>query len=154
MVREHIGAPELVLVSHSHWDHLADVPYIAKSPQPQQEVRLLRPRHARHPTRGASEDHRGAAGGRHARLPGDGRQRWALGVRHAGQRLLRAGGPGTPPRSRHGRRALQHRHPPLRTPAAARPGRPRCTARTCALASRPPDLRGPRRRNGRWVRSW
>lgn len=31
VVREHIGAPELVLVSHSHWDHLADVPYIAKS---------------------------------------------------------------------------------------------------------------------------
>ncbi|CAG6398924.1 L-ascorbate metabolism protein UlaG (Beta-lactamase superfamily) [Actinacidiphila cocklensis] len=31
LVREHIGAPELVLVSHSHWDHLSDVPYIAKS---------------------------------------------------------------------------------------------------------------------------
>jgi L-ascorbate metabolism protein UlaG (beta-lactamase superfamily) len=31
LVREHIGAPELVLVSHSHWDHIADVPYIAKS---------------------------------------------------------------------------------------------------------------------------
>ncbi|MFI1395933.1 MBL fold metallo-hydrolase [Streptomyces sp. NPDC020681] len=30
-VREHIGSPELVLVSHSHWDHIADVPYIAKS---------------------------------------------------------------------------------------------------------------------------
>lgn len=26
-----IGRPELVLVSHSHWDHLADVPYIAKT---------------------------------------------------------------------------------------------------------------------------
>lgn len=31
VVREHIGAPELVLVSHSHWDHLSDVPYIATS---------------------------------------------------------------------------------------------------------------------------
>jgi L-ascorbate metabolism protein UlaG (beta-lactamase superfamily) len=31
LVREHIGAPELVLVSHSHWDHIADVPYIAQS---------------------------------------------------------------------------------------------------------------------------
>ncbi|MFF2125861.1 MBL fold metallo-hydrolase [Streptomyces olivochromogenes] len=31
VVRERIGAPELVLVSHSHWDHVADVPYIAKS---------------------------------------------------------------------------------------------------------------------------
>lgn len=30
-VRTHIGRPELVLVSHSHWDHLADVPHIAKS---------------------------------------------------------------------------------------------------------------------------
>ncbi|MGX1884980.1 MBL fold metallo-hydrolase [Streptomyces sp. NPDC055287] len=31
VVREHIGRPEIVLVSHSHWDHLADVPYIARS---------------------------------------------------------------------------------------------------------------------------
>ncbi|SDL00887.1 MBL fold metallo-hydrolase [Streptomyces indicus] len=31
LVREHIGRPELVLVSHSHWDHIADVPQIAKS---------------------------------------------------------------------------------------------------------------------------
>ncbi|WP_455356977.1 MBL fold metallo-hydrolase [Streptomyces sp. SYSU K217416] len=31
LVREHIGRPEIVLVSHSHWDHLADVPYIAES---------------------------------------------------------------------------------------------------------------------------
>ncbi|MFF9346419.1 MBL fold metallo-hydrolase [Streptomyces sp. NPDC014734] len=31
LVHAHIGNPELVLVSHSHWDHLADVPYIAKS---------------------------------------------------------------------------------------------------------------------------
>ncbi|MGW0389829.1 MBL fold metallo-hydrolase [Streptomyces sp. NPDC003042] len=31
VVREHIGRPEMVLVSHSHWDHLADVPHIAKS---------------------------------------------------------------------------------------------------------------------------
>ncbi|MGK5627212.1 MBL fold metallo-hydrolase [Streptomyces sp. URMC 123] len=31
LVRRHIGKPELVLVSHSHWDHLNDVPYIAKS---------------------------------------------------------------------------------------------------------------------------
>ncbi|MGZ3102394.1 MBL fold metallo-hydrolase [Streptomyces sp. H72] len=30
-VREHVGRPELVLVSHSHWDHIADVPYIAKA---------------------------------------------------------------------------------------------------------------------------
>ncbi|MFE7438184.1 MBL fold metallo-hydrolase [Streptomyces tendae] len=30
-VREHIGRPEIVLVSHSHWDHIADVPYIAKT---------------------------------------------------------------------------------------------------------------------------
>ncbi|WUD77731.1 MBL fold metallo-hydrolase [Streptomyces sp. NBC_00510] len=30
-VRERVGHPELVLVSHSHWDHLADVPYIASS---------------------------------------------------------------------------------------------------------------------------
>ncbi|MDQ1028057.1 L-ascorbate metabolism protein UlaG (beta-lactamase superfamily) [Streptomyces umbrinus] len=31
VVDAHIGRPELVLVSHSHWDHLADVPYIAKT---------------------------------------------------------------------------------------------------------------------------
>ncbi|NGO74209.1 MBL fold metallo-hydrolase [Streptomyces sp. YC504] len=31
LVREHIGRPEIVLVSHSHWDHIADVPYIAKT---------------------------------------------------------------------------------------------------------------------------
>ncbi|MFH9298436.1 MBL fold metallo-hydrolase [Streptomyces sp. NPDC017520] len=31
LVREHIGRPEIVLVSHSHWDHIADVPYIVKS---------------------------------------------------------------------------------------------------------------------------
>lgn len=31
LVREHIGSPEIVLVSHSHWDHIADVPYIARS---------------------------------------------------------------------------------------------------------------------------
>ncbi|OEJ43009.1 MBL fold metallo-hydrolase [Streptomyces agglomeratus] len=31
LVREHIGRPEIVLVSHSHWDHVADVPHIAKS---------------------------------------------------------------------------------------------------------------------------
>ncbi|MBT2895737.1 MBL fold metallo-hydrolase [Streptomyces sp. McG3] len=31
LVREHIGRPEIVLVSHAHWDHIADVPYIAKS---------------------------------------------------------------------------------------------------------------------------
>ena len=30
-VDAHIGRPELVLVSHSHWDHLADVPHIAKA---------------------------------------------------------------------------------------------------------------------------
>ncbi|MBQ0827530.1 MBL fold metallo-hydrolase [Streptomyces tagetis] len=30
-VDAHIGRPELVLVSHSHWDHLADVPHIAKT---------------------------------------------------------------------------------------------------------------------------
>lgn len=29
LVREHVGDPELVLVSHAHWDHLADVPHIA-----------------------------------------------------------------------------------------------------------------------------
>lgn len=31
LVREHIGHPEIVLVSHSHWDHIADVPHIAES---------------------------------------------------------------------------------------------------------------------------
>ncbi len=31
LIREHIGNPEIVLVSHSHWDHIADVPYIAKT---------------------------------------------------------------------------------------------------------------------------
>ncbi len=30
VVRRHIGDPELILVSHSHWDHIADVPYIAR----------------------------------------------------------------------------------------------------------------------------
>ncbi|MEU6882392.1 MBL fold metallo-hydrolase [Streptomyces sp. NPDC046712] len=31
LVREFAGSPELILVSHSHWDHIADVPYIAKA---------------------------------------------------------------------------------------------------------------------------
>ncbi|CAL9523149.1 hypothetical protein SUDANB176_03893 [Streptomyces sp. enrichment culture] len=31
VVDAHIGRPELVLVSHSHWDHLADVPHIART---------------------------------------------------------------------------------------------------------------------------
>ncbi|MFF2815940.1 MBL fold metallo-hydrolase [Kitasatospora cineracea] len=31
VVDAHIGKPDLVLVSHSHWDHVNDVPYIAKS---------------------------------------------------------------------------------------------------------------------------
>lgn len=31
LVREHVGHPELVLVSHAHWDHLADVPHIART---------------------------------------------------------------------------------------------------------------------------
>ncbi|MFF5156724.1 MBL fold metallo-hydrolase [Streptomyces sp. NPDC000348] len=30
-VDAHMGRPELVLVSHSHWDHLGDVPYIART---------------------------------------------------------------------------------------------------------------------------
>ncbi|MEV4947122.1 MBL fold metallo-hydrolase [Streptomyces sp. NPDC053755] len=30
-IREHIGHPEIVLVSHSHWDHIADVPHIART---------------------------------------------------------------------------------------------------------------------------
>lgn len=29
LVDAHVGRPELILVSHSHWDHLADVPHIA-----------------------------------------------------------------------------------------------------------------------------
>ncbi|MER5967578.1 MBL fold metallo-hydrolase [Streptomyces sp. NPDC002057] len=31
LIRKHIGHPEIVLVSHAHWDHIADVPHIAKS---------------------------------------------------------------------------------------------------------------------------
>ncbi|WP_149548046.1 MBL fold metallo-hydrolase [Streptomyces marokkonensis] len=31
VVDAHTGRPELVLVSHSHWDHLADVPHIART---------------------------------------------------------------------------------------------------------------------------
>ncbi|WP_078843231.1 MBL fold metallo-hydrolase [Streptomyces albus] len=31
VVDAHAGSPELVLVSHSHWDHLADVPHIART---------------------------------------------------------------------------------------------------------------------------
>jgi L-ascorbate metabolism protein UlaG (beta-lactamase superfamily) len=31
LVARHAGSPELVLVSHTHWDHLGDVPYIAAS---------------------------------------------------------------------------------------------------------------------------
>ncbi|MFJ9427514.1 MBL fold metallo-hydrolase [Streptomyces sp. NPDC101249] len=31
VVDGHVGRPELILVSHSHWDHLADVPHIAKT---------------------------------------------------------------------------------------------------------------------------
>ncbi|MEU9994126.1 MBL fold metallo-hydrolase [Streptomyces sp. NPDC050848] len=31
LVREYAGNPELILVSHSHWDHIADVPYIART---------------------------------------------------------------------------------------------------------------------------
>ncbi|MER6978168.1 MBL fold metallo-hydrolase [Streptomyces carpinensis] len=30
LVDRHVGRPELVLVTHSHWDHLNDVPHIAK----------------------------------------------------------------------------------------------------------------------------
>ncbi|MFF8841818.1 MBL fold metallo-hydrolase [Streptomyces sp. NPDC015127] len=30
-VARHAGRPETVLVSHTHWDHISDVPYIAKS---------------------------------------------------------------------------------------------------------------------------
>lgn len=29
LVTEHIGRPELVLVTHSHWDHFNDVPFVA-----------------------------------------------------------------------------------------------------------------------------
>ncbi|MGW2016926.1 MBL fold metallo-hydrolase [Streptomyces sp. NPDC001927] len=31
LVRDFAGRPELILVSHSHWDHIADVPYLAKT---------------------------------------------------------------------------------------------------------------------------
>ena len=31
VVDAYVGRPEIVLVSHSHWDHLADVPHIAKT---------------------------------------------------------------------------------------------------------------------------
>ncbi|MGW4384446.1 MBL fold metallo-hydrolase [Kitasatospora sp. NPDC004531] len=31
LIDPHIGKPELVLVSHSHWDHFNDVPHIAKT---------------------------------------------------------------------------------------------------------------------------
>ncbi|MFF0751836.1 MBL fold metallo-hydrolase [Streptomyces sp. NPDC004267] len=31
LVDRHIGEPDLILVSHSHWDHFNDVPYIAQS---------------------------------------------------------------------------------------------------------------------------
>ncbi|MFF2629608.1 MBL fold metallo-hydrolase [Kitasatospora griseola] len=31
LIDRHIGTPDLVLVSHCHWDHFNDVPYIAKS---------------------------------------------------------------------------------------------------------------------------
>ncbi|MEU6986545.1 MBL fold metallo-hydrolase [Streptomyces sp. NPDC046324] len=31
LVREYAGRPELILVSHSHWDHISDVPYLAKT---------------------------------------------------------------------------------------------------------------------------
>ncbi|MFG2697131.1 MBL fold metallo-hydrolase [Kitasatospora sp. NPDC048407] len=30
LIDQHIGKPDLVLVSHCHWDHFNDVPYIAK----------------------------------------------------------------------------------------------------------------------------
>ncbi|MFE2441105.1 MBL fold metallo-hydrolase [Streptomyces melanosporofaciens] len=30
-IDRHMGRPELILVSHSHWDHLNDVPYIAEA---------------------------------------------------------------------------------------------------------------------------
>ncbi|MFB8085908.1 MBL fold metallo-hydrolase [Streptomyces sp. NPDC055992] len=31
LIKDRIGHPEVVLVSHSHWDHISDVPHIAKS---------------------------------------------------------------------------------------------------------------------------
>lgn len=31
LVNEHVDHPEIVLVSHSHWDHISDVPHIAKT---------------------------------------------------------------------------------------------------------------------------
>ncbi|HCA86120.1 MAG TPA: MBL fold metallo-hydrolase [Streptomyces sp.] len=31
LVREHAGEPAVVLVSHSHWDHINDVPHIART---------------------------------------------------------------------------------------------------------------------------
>ncbi|MFK4694043.1 L-ascorbate metabolism protein UlaG (beta-lactamase superfamily) [Streptomyces pristinaespiralis] len=31
LVTRHAGSPELVLVSHTHWDHINDVPHIARS---------------------------------------------------------------------------------------------------------------------------
>ncbi|MFE4915183.1 MBL fold metallo-hydrolase [Streptomyces sp. NPDC056652] len=31
LVDRHAGRPEVILVSHSHWDHLNDVPYLAKT---------------------------------------------------------------------------------------------------------------------------
>lgn len=31
LVRRHAGRPEVILVSHSHWDHLNDVPYLART---------------------------------------------------------------------------------------------------------------------------
>ncbi|GAB2601740.1 MBL fold metallo-hydrolase [Streptomyces capparidis] len=31
VVDRHAGRPEVILVSHSHWDHFADVPYLAKA---------------------------------------------------------------------------------------------------------------------------
>ncbi|GGS20499.1 hypothetical protein GCM10010252_69760 [Streptomyces aureoverticillatus] len=31
LVRRHAGKPEVVLVTHSHWDHFNDVPYLARS---------------------------------------------------------------------------------------------------------------------------
>ncbi|MFC9020190.1 MBL fold metallo-hydrolase, partial [Streptomyces albidoflavus] len=31
LIDEHVDRPEIVLVSHSHWDHISDVPHIAKT---------------------------------------------------------------------------------------------------------------------------
>ncbi|MGA4838337.1 MBL fold metallo-hydrolase [Streptomyces sp. G45] len=31
LVRRHAGTPEVICVTHTHWDHLNDVPYLAKS---------------------------------------------------------------------------------------------------------------------------